>query len=198
MARLRLTQEERRKETYKLLIDSAIDAFSKFGFQGTSVDKIAEQAGFSKGAFYAHFTSKEEIFLTILEQQMEKHASSIQRVIAQQKCLSDLINQMEKYFSMVRNESKTVSMLNIEFLLYSMRDDAVRLKWRSLINKTVRDISDTIDEMLIRENIVSPLNAEEIAWTILSLENGLMIFSHIGEDFPRGLYGKAIRQLIYS
>ncbi|MGY0468125.1 TetR/AcrR family transcriptional regulator [Staphylococcus xylosus] len=198
MIRQRLTQEERKKETRNLLIDSAIDAFSKFGFQGTSIDKIAEQAGFSKGAFYAHFTSKEEIFLTILEQQMGKHASSIQGEIVQQKSLTGLINQMEEYFSTVRNESKTASMLNIEFLLYSMRDDSVRLKWRNLINKSVKDISNTIDELLIRENIDSPLSAEEIAWTILSLENGLMIFSHIGEDFPNGLYGKAVRQLFQS
>ncbi|RLL40118.1 TetR/AcrR family transcriptional regulator [Oceanobacillus piezotolerans] len=197
MVRQRLTQEERKKETRNLLINSAIDAFSKFGFQGTSVDKIAEQAGFSKGAFYAHFTSKEEIFLKILELQMRKHASSIQVEISRQESLSGLINQMENIFLAVKNESKTISMLNIEFLLYSMRDDSVLAKWRDLIKKTVRDISDTIDELLVRENNASSsLSAEEIAWTILSLENGLTIFSHIGEDFPKGLYGKALRQLL--
>lgn len=160
-----------RKETRNLLIESAIDAFSTFGYQGTSIDKIAEQAGFSKGAFYAHFTSKEEIFLTILEEEMRKHASVIQGKITQQKSLAELIEQMEKYFLTVRNESKTVSMLNLEFLLYSMRDESVRLKWRNLINNTVKEISTTIDQMLIRENIDSLLSAEEITWTILSLEN---------------------------
>lgn len=187
-----------RKETRNLLIEPAIDAFSIFGYQGTSIDKIAEQAGFSKGAFYAHFTSKEEIFLTILEEQMRIHASVIQGKITQQKSLAELIEQMEKYFLTVRNESKTVSMLNLEFLLYSMRDESVRLKWRNLINNTVKEISTTIDQMLIRENIDSLLSAEEITWTILSLENGLMIFSHLGEDFPNKLYGKAVRQLFYN
>ena len=37
------------------------------GYEGASIDRIAEEAGFSKGAFYSNFDSKEEIFLELLE-----------------------------------------------------------------------------------------------------------------------------------
>lgn len=71
MTRRRLTQEERKQETRQLLLESAAKTFAQLGFHGASVDKIAEFAGFSKGAVYAHFQSKEELFLAILEQQMK-------------------------------------------------------------------------------------------------------------------------------
>ncbi|WP_328824288.1 helix-turn-helix domain-containing protein [Metabacillus schmidteae] len=54
--RKRLTQKERKEITRKLLLESAVEIFAKFGFHGASVDKIADHAGFSKGAVYGHFS----------------------------------------------------------------------------------------------------------------------------------------------
>ncbi len=197
MVRRRLTQEERKKETRQLLLESAVETFAQSGFHGASVDKIAENAGFSKGAFYAHFHSKEELFLAILEQQMQLHVNNVRQVIDQQQSLSHFIETMNEYFVSVRQENRTWSMLTMEFLLYAMREESVRHKWSNMITQAVEQISKAIEKLMSKEKHTSTLSATEMAWTILSLENGLAIFYYISEDrVPLHLYGKALQNML--
>ncbi|UYZ15198.1 TetR/AcrR family transcriptional regulator [Brevibacillus sp. WF146] len=197
MVRRRLTQEERKKETRQLLLESAVETFAQLGFHGASVDKIAENAGFSKGAFYAHFHSKEELFLAILEQQMQLHVNNVRQVIDQQQSLSHFIETMNEYFVSVRQKNRTWSMLTMEFLLYAMREESVRHKWSNMITQSVEQISKAIEKLMSKENHESTLSATEMAWTILSLENGLAIFYYISEDrVPLHLYGKALQNML--
>jgi len=65
--RARLTREESRARTRARLLDSAHDVVAREGYESASIDLIAENAGYSKGAFYSNFNSKEEIFLELLE-----------------------------------------------------------------------------------------------------------------------------------
>lgn len=63
----RLTREESRALTRQKLLESAYEVMAREGYEGASIDRIAEEAGFSKGAFYSNFSGKEEIFLELLE-----------------------------------------------------------------------------------------------------------------------------------
>lgn len=197
MSRRRLTQEERKQETRQLLIESAIEIFAQLGFHGASVDKIAEHAGFSKGAVYAHFKSKEELFLAILEQQMQLQVDNIHQVIDQQHSISHFIDAMDTCFDSVKKRNRTWNMLYMEFLLCGMREESVRHKWSSMITESVAQISGAIERLMSRENHGSTLSADEIAWTIVSFENGMAIFSYISEDsMPLNLYRKALHKLL--
>ncbi|WP_249140508.1 TetR/AcrR family transcriptional regulator [Bradyrhizobium manausense] len=53
--------------TREKLLTSAYEVMAREGYEGASIERIAEEAGFSKGAFYSNFDSKEEIFLELLE-----------------------------------------------------------------------------------------------------------------------------------
>ena len=63
----RLTREESQALTRNKLLASAQVVVGRDGYEGATVDRIAEEAGFSKGAFYSNFDSKEDIFLYLLE-----------------------------------------------------------------------------------------------------------------------------------
>ena len=63
----RLTRVESRALTRTKLLESALDVVGRVGYENASIDLIAETAGFSKGAFYSNFDTKEEIFLELLE-----------------------------------------------------------------------------------------------------------------------------------
>jgi AcrR family transcriptional regulator len=62
-----LTREESRARTRAKLIESAHEVVAREGYENASIDLIAENAGYSKGAFYSNFESKEAIFLELLE-----------------------------------------------------------------------------------------------------------------------------------
>lgn len=66
MVQGRTTQAARRQATRAKLLDAAFAVFAAQGYTGATVDAIVQAAGYSKGAFYFHFSSKEEVFLEVL------------------------------------------------------------------------------------------------------------------------------------
>ncbi|ATH94670.1 TetR family transcriptional regulator [Bacillus glycinifermentans] len=199
MLRRRLNQKERKEETRQMLLHSAVEIFSELGFHGASVEKIAEHAGFSKGAVYSNFKSKEELFLALLEQQMNLHVNNIDKIIDQQDSLAHFIEAMHEHFVSVTNENQKWIILNTEFLLHAMRNEPVRSKWSCMIMESVDQISKSVAKLMLKENHNSALSPEEIAWTIFSLENGLAIFNFINEEkVPANLYGKALKDMLLT
>ncbi|HMN30494.1 MAG TPA: helix-turn-helix domain-containing protein, partial [Caldilineaceae bacterium] len=63
----RLTRPQRQQQTRERLLDAAVEVFSRRGYHAASVEEISEAAGFSKGAVYSNFASKEELFLALLD-----------------------------------------------------------------------------------------------------------------------------------
>lgn len=86
---VRLTREESRALTRAKLLASARELVAREGYENASVDRIAEEAGFSKGAFYSNFSTKEEVFLELLE----THAS--QDVLEIAALLKDVIDPLQ-------------------------------------------------------------------------------------------------------
>ena len=70
MATRRMTHAQRRETTRAALLDAAARVFIERGFAGSSVEAISEAAGYTRGAFYAHFRTKEELFAELLQQRV--------------------------------------------------------------------------------------------------------------------------------
>jgi hypothetical protein len=105
---------------------------------------------------------------------------------------------MEDYFDLDRQQNQAWSILNMEFFLYAMRNESVRRKWTELILESVEQISKLIQQMDVKTDEKSKLSSEELAWTILSLENGMAIFHFIAKDnVPVKLYEKALQNLLH-
>lgn len=66
---VRLKRSESQALTREKLVDAAMHLFRRDGYSATSVERIADEAGFSKGAVYSNFETKEAIFLTVLDRQ---------------------------------------------------------------------------------------------------------------------------------
>jgi AcrR family transcriptional regulator len=67
--RKRLTRAEQQAKTRSALIDAARRVFLERGFAGASVQAIAAEAGYTRGAFYSNFDSKEEVFVELIREQ---------------------------------------------------------------------------------------------------------------------------------
>src|SRR5918996_1370002 len=63
----RLTRQEKQAETRERLLDGAERVFLRRGLQGSSVEEIAAEAGFTRGAFYSNFNGKDELFVELLQ-----------------------------------------------------------------------------------------------------------------------------------
>ena len=72
-----MTREQSRANTRERLLRAARSVFARSGFHGASVEEIASEAGFSTGALYSNFSGKEDLFLVLMEREIDEYAREI-------------------------------------------------------------------------------------------------------------------------
>src|SRR5260370_22754383 len=74
-----LTPQRRREMTRQHLLEAAAIVFTRNGFHGSSLDEVAATAGFTKGAVYSNFKSKDDLFLALLDDRQARQAAAFER-----------------------------------------------------------------------------------------------------------------------
>lgn len=93
------TQAERRSATRAAILKAARQKFGKHGFQGTTIDDIADAAGIRKGGFYHNFATKEAVFEAVFEETTKQLAEEVNEVAqAETDILAALIAGTRAYF----------------------------------------------------------------------------------------------------
>jgi AcrR family transcriptional regulator len=77
-----MTRREKQQQTRKSLLEAAVQLFCRHGLEGASVDEVAQAAGYTKGAFYANFKSKEELFLVMLDERFAEELERLDHALA--------------------------------------------------------------------------------------------------------------------
>src|SRR5512132_352253 len=80
---VRLSRAERRQQTREELLTAAEACFVTRGFHATSVDQVAEQAGYTKGAVYSNFAAKEDLFFAVYERRVERALTEVTPALRQ-------------------------------------------------------------------------------------------------------------------
>ena len=170
----RLTRQESRLETRTKLLDSAAQLFARGGYEGASVDLIAESAGYSKGAFYSNFESKEAIFLELLDTHKRREIDALAQLLAQNVPASELV-------SLIRNsESSRVSdfdfgLLSAEFQLQACRDKTFAKTYAKLHRTHVDTMAGLIAKLFAKLDRNPPSEPEDLADIIMALTTGLSL-----------------------
>lgn len=187
MSAQRLTREESRRRTREQLLDAAAEVFSRRGYHNASVDEVAEAAGFSKGAVYSNFTSKEDLFLALLDRHLDQVVGGWERFgsdrHAGQGDAADGATGRRSFVEELDRE-RVWNLLLLEFFLYAMRDDRIREK----VAARYRSVRETIARLLRRQfsdaAVPPPLPIEHLAWVVSSLGSGLAVQAYLD---PRAL-----------
>jgi AcrR family transcriptional regulator len=80
--RTALTRADRQARTREELVDAADRLFTGNGFHATSVDAVADAAGYTKGAVYSNFESKEDLFFAVYERRVARRVEEIEATLA--------------------------------------------------------------------------------------------------------------------
>lgn len=120
--------QQRTEATKKKLLASALRIFARDGFEAARIEDIAVDAGYTRGAFYAHFQSKEDLFFALLEHQSERYIRLIEQNL--EKCATDeerLSTLREFYVNRAADRQWTI--LGLEFKLYALRHPKLRAQF---------------------------------------------------------------------
>lgn len=71
----------RRERTRERLLEAAFTVFSRHGVQGASIEAICEAAGFTRGAFYSNFSTKEELYLAVIDRDVRRRLDALERTV---------------------------------------------------------------------------------------------------------------------
>jgi AcrR family transcriptional regulator len=80
--RTAMTRADRQARTREELVDAAERLFTGNGFHATSVDAVADAAGYTKGAVYSNFASKEDLFFAVYERRVDRRVAEMEATLA--------------------------------------------------------------------------------------------------------------------
>ena len=119
--------QQRTEQTKSKLLKAALQIFSRDGFEAARIEDIASKSGHTRGAFYAHFRSKEDLFFALLEAESQKHRDRIREVLEPCTDESDRLTALRDYYA-TRVADRRLSILVLEFKLYAIRHPKLRAK----------------------------------------------------------------------
>jgi AcrR family transcriptional regulator len=124
----RWTRERRLEHTRSLLLDAAEEVFAEKGFMAASLDDIANAAGYTKGAIYKHFATKEDLFLAVSDRYWRRYFDNFAEVMstATQIGARELEDIAERWRQLSRDRGAEHAALGHEFTLYLLRNPDAR------------------------------------------------------------------------
>ena len=131
--RPRTKHQERTEATQAKLLLAAQNVFTRDGFANARLEQIAVEAGYTRGAIYAHYKSKEDLFLGLLEQRVQASIAEFGNMIDKYSGHDERIKQLRAM--LVRKASdKSWTMLVLEFKLFALRQPKLKARLQKLMS----------------------------------------------------------------
>jgi AcrR family transcriptional regulator len=143
----------RRQKTRDRLIDAAYDVFSEHGLHAASIEMVAEAAGFTRGAFYSNFESKEELFFALAEREnglrlsrlklaveAQHHGAPVNVPDVSEEAVTELVRSM---LALQSDDTRWFMVLG-EFRLFAMRDQAVAQRFTARQHEISVELAELI------------------------------------------------------
>jgi AcrR family transcriptional regulator len=185
-----------RDDTCEKLFEAAARVFEDQGIGGASVEAIAAAAGFTRGAFYSNFKSKDELIIAMLEDHVEQSIRRNLDLLDKHKNLADFIDALKTIDRSHQDPLARSPLLHMEMILFVARaakrrpDLAKRLRAR---RKLIVDIVETTLKNNGKNASLDP------TWTgaiVLALEDGFRLHRLIDpETTPADSFLRAIVDL---
>jgi AcrR family transcriptional regulator len=166
----RLTRKEKQAHTRTCLMKSAAKVFAKRGLQHASIDEVAEEAGYTKGAFYANFKNKEELFLAMLDERFGQKLAEVQRVAEGDD------------FSLTATSDPEFDRLFFEFSAYAARNEDFREELVTRYKALRAHVADAIRGRAEREGVELPVSPDQIALMTFAMAKGLALENMLEPD----------------
>lgn len=165
------TRAQRQEETRRKLLDAARVVFTQRGFHGATLDEIARHAGYTKGAVYANFAGKDELFMALIDRHIDQNVGAqieMARAVehGEEVPAEDLASFFEQQFD------QRWAILALEALLYAARE---RPEMMSEIAERYRQVDAATTQYLKDKAVDPPDNVDLLAIGQGALGEGLML-----------------------
>lgn len=193
----RLTREQSKAQTKARLLSAARKVFARRGFHGASVEEIAAEAGFSTGALYSNFDGKEDLFLALMDHEIDAYSHEISAAVDGLASIADRARDGARHWMEIVEREPEMLMLFVEFWAYAARDAAARERVAASFAKARRGLTELIADGAREFNLRLELPAEHLAVAIDALADGIARQKLADPDaVPDDLMGRVLSLLL--
>ena len=183
MARAPIDRIEQRKLTRAKLVEAALELFSTSGYEHATVDDISHAAGYSKGAYYFHFSTKDDILLELLRMWTESRGASLVRDDASTTSPDELREMLAAFFSYA--DTPRWPGVLLEFWAQAVRNPEVSKRLTQAYSGWRKQIAGAFEAAATGGLRVD--SAEDAASVVLAAHDGFAVQTAIGAPGGRGM-----------
>ena len=193
-SRPRRTQQERRAETRRRIVEAAGRVFAERGYHAATLDAVAERAGLSKGSIYYTFGSKHELFASLLRERIDQRLGEIRRALDDADGDAPLPAGPTAIFLDAVTNDRRWGPLFFEFVAQAARDPRVRPAFTAWLRETRAALTGLIAErMAPAKTSIAP---ERLAILVSAMANGMLLeIMFDADEVPRELLGEGVELL---
>jgi AcrR family transcriptional regulator len=175
MNRKRLSREDSREQTTQRLLDAAQKLIARKGLDAASVENIAAAAGYSRGAFYSNFESKDDLFIELLRRDHQKATDQFNELRTAGLPVDEVqIRAVDLYAHIFRDNESFMNWT--EARMMAARDIKFRVKLDALMAEKRAQIAAFIEYFYNLVSVKPPMAPEKMAMGFMSLAEGVRLF----------------------
>jgi AcrR family transcriptional regulator len=181
-------RERRKAETRAALLSAAFVLCAEQGLEGPSIDDIAAKAGFTKGAFYASFESKQDLFMAMLDDRFAPVIAALDETLAGDDPAAEAVDAANAFLRAV-NDAPGGPGLFFQFVAFAVRDDGFRRRFAERYDSLHQRVTDIYARWTrdFPERPAVPL--EQIAMMSCAISNGFLLEQRIDPSLDDELHG---------
>jgi AcrR family transcriptional regulator len=185
-----------RDDTRDKLFEAAARVFEEQGIGGVSIEAIAAAAGFSRGAFYSNFKSKDELIIAMIEDHVARSIRRNLDLLATHDNLADYIDALKSMDRSRQDPLARSPLLHMEMILFVARAEKRRPELAERLRARRKLIADIVETASSNSGKNSALNPAWIGAIVLALEDGFRLHRLIDpETTPADSFLRAIGDL---
>lgn len=193
----RLTRAETKARTRARLLEAAAQVFARKGFGGASVEEIAEAAGYSTGALYSNFSSKDQLFIELLDIRTSFRQAEAATITSNQDSDLDAVRGgLNRLLMDVADHDADLAPLQAELWLYAIRRPELLEHMAAQFRSNRDHLTATLTERARNRDQPEALPVQNLATVILALFQGLVQLRRTDPELvPDDLFGTAVSWL---
>jgi AcrR family transcriptional regulator len=182
-----LTRREKQQRTRRSLLRAASEVFCRRGLDGASIDEVAQAAGYTKGAFYANFKSKEELFLVMLDERFSEELERLDHLLAgTHEPQEEAAAAAADFINFATDEEW--QRLSFQFLAYAARNDEFRQELATRQQAMRERMAEVFTRWKQGFGAQFPLPVSDITAMTFFMSDGFLAGRIIEPDLPDELY----------
>jgi AcrR family transcriptional regulator len=170
----RMRQTERTRATRRKLLDAAKRIFAKDGFEAARLEDIAAGAGYTRGAFYANFKSKEDIFFALLEEWVRERIESLTSAVRRHSNPGEKLVALRTHYAELATDRRLV-LISMEFKLFALRHPEAHARLRSRHRRIRASFGELFSEIMSALGKTIPIAYPAASACLGAVSQGLLL-----------------------